>query len=868
MVSEVLLGMLGNTIYDAIKKTLKDKFTEKDEDLVDRILNAFKKASAAFFEKYSSEFGDEYSGFLARDSNIDAILKSVFYGNNDALEQILSREGFDGASDVTLGALQYFVDSLNKEMMEDFRLNKIIVEKGHISDSHETLKKIDHIITLLSKQIPQIENSEEILAAKERFQENRLFSISPNISDEIISRIKTEEYTLTYRECAQWMEEKQITCIQIIGEGGTGKTSFLVKLAAHLNEEVGKTAIYIRLNDLNELSSNEKKRFLEAEIRRQNPDTIEREGIFLLLDGFNEVKNGEKFELSNQIKNLLIQRKVSIILASRRKLDATVGIYGIGTFTMEHLQEEQIERYLKQNNIGLKQAGPFWELLKNPMMLTVYCKTCEELNHHQDIDFFKFYEEYQTKAELMSNYLESLAAKRFMQVREGKEKQKELILVLYVVHFVLPYLAYQMESRSEFAIESNKIYQGIELLLQSDYATSSFVKRWFGQRGISDIQYLSKLDAAEIVEYLKNFSTVFYQDKSWHYTHHHFRDALSAQFSILACEKGLLKDEIPRVLRQVWSEESIEFVGELLGVYRESYATGREDVLHRMLNMLRRKPATEIRIPLYNILQIWKGARGNLAGEDFSSLDLKGQILEPYLDGNGGILKTDFTDAVVYPENLLPVGHKGVVSNLCYSPDGKFLATLGDDGDICLWDVPTGQLIRKMKMENHSFGMGLEFSRDSQLLAAASFKNTAVLEVENGAQKYCFTGHEDVISHIAFHPSGLELASGGHDERICIWDMRTGAQCLCLENREEEDMKYYRRCDVPLCYSPDGAYLAAGFGNGTIRVWEAQTGRLLYNIKAHQGEIQDINTAPTANTWELLVEIKPGQSGMREPVTG
>lgn len=673
-----------------------------------------------------------------------------------------------------------------------------------------------------------------------------MFSISYTISDEIISSIKAVECTLTYRECAEWMERKAVSCIQILGEGGTGKTSFLLRLAAYLEEQEGKTAIYIRLNDLNDLQPDEKETFLETEIRRQNADNLlEDKSIFLLLDGFNEVKNEEKLGLSNQMKKLLIPGKVKMILASRRKIDGTVGIYGISTFTMEHLREEQIENYLKRQNIEGKQAEPFWDLLRNPMMLTVYTKTCEELNHHQDIEYFRFNEDYQTKAELMSNYLESLAAKRFNQVMGGTERQKELTQVLYVIHFVLPYLAYRMESRNEFAVGSDKVYQEIEQLLISEHTNSLYLKNWFGRRGISDVQYLNRLDTVEIIEYLKNFPTVFCQEKSWHYTHHHFRDELSAQFLISECEKGVWKNEIPQVLHHVWREEIIEFVGELLGVYRKDCAGRMEDVLHQILNLLRGKSAEEIRIPLYNILQVWKSAKGNLAGENFNGLDLKGQILEPYLNGNGGILKTDFTDTVVYPENLLPVGHKGVVCQVCYSSDGRLLATLGDEGDVCLWDASIGQLIRRMKMERHSFGSGLEFSGDCQLLAAASFENTVVWEVESGERKYCFEGHNGyIVSHIAFHPSGMELASGGQDGRICVWDIRTGIQCLCLENRDQEYMEYHGRNEMSFCYSPDGTYLAAGFENGTMQVWEAQTGREVYNIKAHQGEIRDIKFSP------------------------
>lgn len=152
MNSGILIGIFGSLIYDLIKESLNDSFRKEDADLINRVQTALEEASIQFFERFGDEFGEPCSSFLAREYNIDTIVKSMFYGNKNDLVKELSPKSFDGTKDVTIEALQFFVDILNEAMMKDFRLNKIIIEKNHISESHETSAKITNLIENLLNQ--------------------------------------------------------------------------------------------------------------------------------------------------------------------------------------------------------------------------------------------------------------------------------------------------------------------------------------------------------------------------------------------------------------------------------------------------------------------------------------------------------------------------------------------------------------------------------------------------------------------------------------------------------------------------------------------------------------------------------------------
>lgn len=180
-------------------------------------------------------------------------------------------------------------------------------------------------------------------------------------------------------------------------------------------------------------------------------------------------------------------------------------------------------------------------------------------------------------------------------------------------------------------------------------------------------------------------------------------------------------------------------------------------------------------------------------------------------------------------EQALPAGGEEV-SAATFAPDGAVLAySTGSQNTVVLWDVKARRPLRTL-FGHTSKVIGLAFDADGAVLASASQDHTVRLwDAASGQERHTLRGHDAAVETVAFAPATStlprRLASGDSDGTVRLWNSVSGQDPLTIAG--------HSLVVTQVAYSPDGQALATRGAGGPVKIWDAVTGRLRWDLEAH-----------------------------------
>ncbi len=240
---------------------------------------------------------------------------------------------------------------------------------------------------------------------------------------------------------------------------------------------------------------------------------------------------------------------------------------------------------------------------------------------------------------------------------------------------------------------------------------------------------------------------------------------------------------------------------------------------------------------------------------------------------NGRIIATGGSDGTIHlwaakqRMHLMPLtGHSSQINKIDFSPDGMTLLSKDEDNTVHLWNAITGQPLKIYDGYNEGIS-DITITPDGNTIASWSYDNTLRLHDYNTGklykqhklnEKHKLNEIDGRVRTLYFSPNGNTFITQSIKMNVYLWDIDTGE----LINRLMERWNYIKQVHI----SPDGKTIAGRGNDSIILIWDANTGQLLNTIADIRGELHQVEYSIDGS---IIISSSPDMTTqLWDPITG
>lgn len=200
-------------------------------------------------------------------------------------------------------------------------------------------------------------------------------------------------------------------------------------------------------------------------------------------------------------------------------------------------------------------------------------------------------------------------------------------------------------------------------------------------------------------------------------------------------------------------------------------------------------------------------------------------------------------------------GHTREVTAVAVTQDGGKVASGSSDATIRLYDEQTGQFLRKLMGKNVT---SLAVTPDvNTIVSGAEDGNIRIWDISTGKLLHTLPESDYGVNSVVVTPDGRKIVSGGLRGIVHLWDIQTGQLVRTLTRPSGQSMRTLFE-DIIKCVAvtPDGRTIVSGANDGTIKMWDMQTGQWLGILPGDSKEVMSMAVTPDGS--RIVVGTRKG----------
>ncbi|CAN6486949.1 unnamed protein product [Victoria cruziana] len=177
--------------------------------------------------------------------------------------------------------------------------------------------------------------------------------------------------------------------------------------------------------------------------------------------------------------------------------------------------------------------------------------------------------------------------------------------------------------------------------------------------------------------------------------------------------------------------------------------------------------------------------------------------------------------------------NNGPITSISWAPDGKHIAVGLNNSAVQLWDATATKQLRTLR-GGHQSRVG-SLAWNSHILTTGG-KDGLILNNDVRIRSHIveeYKGHEQEVCGLKWSSSGQQLASGGNDNLLHIWDRTMASEQNAGQNQWLHRLDDHRAAVKALAWCPFQGNLLASGGGGSdrcIKFWNTHTGSCLNSV--------------------------------------